>query len=49
MRKDILSLTIKEAIRLAEMYEDDIYWDIWNIESCHTTMEVEQNGISLQS
>lgn len=32
MRKDILSLTIKEAIRLAEMYEDDIYWDIWDLE-----------------
>ncbi len=32
MRKDILSLTIKEAIRLAEMYEDDIYWDIWEID-----------------
>ena len=32
MRKDILSLTIKEAIRLAEMYEDDIYWDIWEYE-----------------
>lgn len=32
MRKDILSLTIKEAIRLAEMYEDDIFWDIWEFD-----------------
>lgn len=30
MRKDILSLTIKEAIHLSEMYEDDIYWQIWD-------------------
>lgn len=32
MRKDILSLTIKEAIRLAEMYEDDQDWDLWDID-----------------
>lgn len=32
MRKNIRSLTIKEAIRLAEMYEDDIFWDIWEID-----------------
>lgn len=30
MRKDIISLTIKDAICLAEMYEDDIYWQIWD-------------------
>jgi hypothetical protein len=29
---NILSLTIKEAIALAEMYEDDIYWDIWDLD-----------------
>ena len=32
MRKDILSLTIKEAIRLEEMYEDDQNWDLWDID-----------------
>lgn len=32
MRKDILSLTIKEAILLAEMYEDDQNWDLWDID-----------------
>ena len=28
---NILSLTIKEAIELAEMYQDDQDWDLWGM------------------
>ena len=28
---NILTLTIKEAIELAEMYQDDQDWDLWGM------------------
>ena len=32
MRINILTLTIREAIEIASLHEDNLYWDLWDMD-----------------
>ena len=42
---NILSLTIKEAIALAEMYQDDQDWDLWGMTWDYPDYDMEDDNV----